>query len=122
MSEQGLRGRTDGHRGRDGQLLLQNDLNDSKRGTPQRVGIARSGGHNSYSKAAHNRIELVRKRHRATSKIAWDRIFEPHGTVVVIDSVGDLVRLSLRARLQTSDDSLQLGELSNHFRGQITFG
>ncbi len=41
---------------------------------------------------------------------------------MVIDSVGDFVRFTLRARVQTSDDSLQLGELANHFRGQIAFG
>src|SRR5260370_29525718 len=99
MSEQGFRRRADGQRKRDGQLLLQNNLNDSKGVTPQRIGIARSGGHNSYSKAANNRIELVRKRHRATSKIAWDRIFEPDRTVVVIDSVGNFVRFSLSARV-----------------------
>src|SRR5260370_20375515 len=108
MSEQGFRRRADGQRKRDGQLLLQNNLNDSKRGTPQRVGIARSGGHNSYSKAADNRIELVRKCHCASSKIARDRVFEPDWTVVVIDSIGYFVRFSLSARVQTPDDSLQL--------------
>ncbi len=41
---------------------------------------------------------------------------------MIVDSVGDFVRFALGARVQTADDTLKLGELANHFGGQVTLG
>ena len=49
-------------------------------------------------------------------------IFEPDWAIVIVDSISDIVRLALRARVKPADDSLQLGEFPNHLGGKITLG
>src|SRR5437868_14502226 len=39
---------------------------------------------------------------------------------MIIDRIGNLIRLTLSARIQTADDPLEFRELANHFRGEIT--
>ena len=38
---------------------------------------------------------------------------------MVVDGPGDVFGFALRACVKASDDSLQLGELANHFRNEI---
>src|SRR5438105_7061857 len=39
---------------------------------------------------------------------------------MIIDRIGNLIRLTLSARIQTADDPLEFRELAIHFRGEIT--
>src|SRR6266478_3845769 len=59
---------------------------------------------------------------RAAGQIPGDRIFQPYGAVVIVNSVGDFIGFALGTRVQTADDSLELGELANHFGGQVALG
>ena len=111
MREKRFCGGADGQRERDGQLLLQNDLDDSQRSAAQGIGIARPGGHYAHGKTTHDGIEFVRERDRAAGQIAGDRVFQPYGAVVIVNSVGDFIGFALGTSVQTADDSLKLGEL-----------
>ena len=94
-------------------------FNDSKRRTTQRKWIARARRRCTHRKARDERIKLVRQRNRAPRQVARNRIVKSERLVVVVNRPGNLVRLALRARVEPTNNSLQLGKLLHHLRDEI---
>ena len=62
------------------------------------------------------------RKHRAFQR-ARNRVFGRFGLVLIVDCVGHSCSgETLRFRIQTADDSLQLGKFFDQFGGQIGFG
>ena len=51
--------------------------------------------------------------------VARDRILHADRLVVIVDGLRDFFGLALRARVETADDALQLGEFLHHLGGEI---
>ncbi len=103
---EGFRRRADRRRQRYRQLLVQNNLHYAESCAAQCIGVARAGGHEPHREAADDRIQLVGHGHRAADQIARDGIVQPHGTVVIVDGVGDVIGFTLRPCIESADDAL----------------
>ena len=107
-----LKGEVDERRGVDRQAVAQ-DVDDADSGTTQRVGVRRAGRGLADGKDTGDGIELVGAGHDAASGALGQLVTGKARTIVIANSMGDLVVLPHRGRIITAHHALLARELDN---------
>ena len=113
-----LKGEVDERRGVDRQTVAQ-DVDDADGGTTQRVGVRRAGRRLSDGKDTGDGIELVGAGHDAASGALGQLVTGKAGTIMIADSMGDLVVLPHRGRVITAHHALLACKLDDGVRHQV---
>ena len=113
-----LQSKVNQRRGVDRQTVAQN-VDDADSGTTQRVGVGGAGRGLADGKDTGDGIELVGASHDAASGALRQLVTGKAGTIVIADSMSDLVVLPHRGRVITAHHALLARELDNGVRHQV---
>ena len=113
-----LKGEVDERRGVDRQTIAQ-DVDDADGGAAQRVGIGRAGRGLADGKDTGDGIELIGAGHDAASGALGQLVAGKARTIVIADSVGDLVVLPHRGGVVTAHHALLARELDDGVGNQV---
>ena len=113
-----LEGEVDERRGVDRQAVAQ-DVDDADSGTTQRVGVRRAGRGLADGKDTGDGIELVGTGHDAASGALGQLVTGKARTIVIANSMSDLVVLPHRDGVVTAHHALLARELDDGVRHQV---
>ena len=111
-------GKVDERRGVDRQTVAQ-DVDNADSGTTQRVGVGGAGRGLADGKDTGDGIELVGAGHDAASGALGQLVTGKTGTIVIANSMGDLVVLPHRGRVITAHHALLARELDDGVGHQV---
>ena len=113
-----LEGEVDERRGVNRQAVAQ-DVDDADSGTTQRIGVRRAGRGLADGKDTGDGIELVGAGHDAASGALGQLVTGKARTIVIANSMGDLVVLPHRGRVITAHHALLARELDDGVGHQV---